>query len=235
MFGKTETRSLSLINDQKWDKTEQLMKEYQMLGFYLSGHPLEGYKNDFKRLNLKSFREIQENDTSHESKSILLSGTLLSKKEKRSARGNSYAFLNFSDLSSIYELVIFESNLRKYRDILKEGESYVLGVDFSINNGMLRGELKNVYYFKELLKMKIGDKSSTFGKNDSVAGSTLRILTNSNFNTEELRKIEWIDGIHKIEIIVNNQLLKLPGKYTINAEVESLLKNMNGVNEIKMI
>ena len=100
---------------------------------------------------------------------------------------------------------------------------------------MLRGELKNVYYFKELLKMKIGDKSSTFGKNDSVAGSTLRILTNSNFNTEELRKIEWIDGIHKIEIIVNNQLLKLPGKYTINAEVESLLKNMNGVNEIKLI
>ena len=133
------------------------------------------------------------------------------------------------------ELIIFESNLRKYRDILKEGESYVLGVDFSINNGMLRGELKNVYYFKELLRMNIGEKSNNSEKDSNDAGSTLRILTNSNFNTEELRKIDWTDGSHNIEIIVNNQILKLPGKYTINAEVKSMLKNMNGVNEIKLI
>ena len=235
MFGKTETRSLALVNDQKWDQTEQLMKEYQILGFYLSGHPLESYKNDFGRLNLKSFRSIQENESLHESKSLLLAGTLLSKKEKRSARGNSYAFLNFSDLSSIYELVIFESNLRKYRDILKEGESYVLGVDFSINNGMLRGELKNIYFFKELLKMNIGEKNNTSANNTNNDGSTLRILTNSNFSTEELKKIDWTDGSHNVEIIVNNQILKLPGKYTINTEVKSMLINMNGVNEIKLI
>ena len=61
MFGKTETRRLALIKDQKWDKTEQLMKEYQMLGFYLSGHPLESYKNDFDRLNLKKFYETYKN------------------------------------------------------------------------------------------------------------------------------------------------------------------------------
>ena len=83
--------------------------------------------------------------------------------------------------------------------------------------------------------MNIGDKSKTSDRDSNDVGSTLRILTNSNFSTEELRKIDWIDGAHKIEIIVNNQVLKLPGKYTINAEVKSLLKNMNGVNEIKLI
>ena len=83
--------------------------------------------------------------------------------------------------------------------------------------------------------MNIGKKSNASGKDSNDNGSTLRILTNSNFNTEELRKIDWIDGAHKIEIIVNNQILTLPGKYTINAEVKSMLKNMNGVNEIKLI
>ena len=83
--------------------------------------------------------------------------------------------------------------------------------------------------------MNIGEKSNTSSKNFNDDGSTLRILTNSNFSTEELRKINWTDGSHKIEIIVNNQILTLPGKYTINAEVKSLLKNMNGVNEIKLI
>ena len=32
LFGKTEMRTLALIKDQKWNKTDQLMKEYQMLG-----------------------------------------------------------------------------------------------------------------------------------------------------------------------------------------------------------
>ena len=83
--------------------------------------------------------------------------------------------------------------------------------------------------------MNIGEKSNTSAENSNDDGSTLRILTNSNFSTEELKKIDWTDGSHNIEIIVNNQILKLPGKYTINAEVKSMLKNMNGVNEIKLI
>ena len=55
---------------------------------------------------LKEYSEIKENLELHNQKDILLGGTLLSKKEKRSARGNNYAFLNFSDLSSIFELDI---------------------------------------------------------------------------------------------------------------------------------
>ena len=82
-----------------------------------------------------------------------MGGTLLSKKEKRSAKGNTYAFLNFSDLSSIYELIIFESNLRKYRDMLIEGDSFVLGIDFSSHNGTLRGELKKVFKIEEVDKL----------------------------------------------------------------------------------
>ena len=79
------------------------------------------------------------------SKNILVAGTLLAKKEKRSARGNAYAFLNFSDTSSIYEGIIFEANLRKYRDMLIVGQSYVLGADFTDDNGQIRVEVKKIY------------------------------------------------------------------------------------------
>ena len=86
---------------------------------------------------LREYSEIKENSELHNQKDLLLGGTLLSKKEKRSAKGNNYAFLNFSDLSSIFELIIFESNLRKYRELLLEGESFVLGVDFTSQNEMM--------------------------------------------------------------------------------------------------
>ena len=62
MFGKTETLflkfKLKIINGIK--QSYKLMKEYQMLGFYLSGHPLESYKNDFDTLNLKSFETYKK-------------------------------------------------------------------------------------------------------------------------------------------------------------------------------
>ena len=83
--------------------------------------------------------------------------------------------------------------------------------------------------------MNIREKSNASGKDSNDYDPTLRILTNSNFNTEELRKIDLTDGEHKIEIIVNNQILKLPGKYMITDKVKSLIKNINGVNEIKFI
>ena len=76
----------------------------------------------------------------------------MAKKEKRSARGNAYAFLNFSDTSSIYEGIIFEANLRKYRDMLIVGQSYVVGADFTEDNGQTRVEIKKIYNIDDIVK-----------------------------------------------------------------------------------
>ena len=56
------------------------------------------HKKNYNSLLLKEYYEIRENSDLHNKKDVLIGGTLLSKKEKRSARGNAYAFLNFSDL-----------------------------------------------------------------------------------------------------------------------------------------
>ena len=142
IFGERGEFSFNFIDSDKWSDEYKLMKEFEMLGFYLSGHPMQQYKNFYNDLNIKTFDEIKNSENLQNEKNILLAGTLLSKKEKRSARGNAYAFLSFSDLTSIYELIIFENNLRKYRDILIEGKSYAIGVDFKNDNGSLSGEAK---------------------------------------------------------------------------------------------
>ena len=160
-----------------------------------------------------------------------MGGTLLSKKEKRSARGNNYAFLNFSDLSSIFELIIFESNLRKYRELLLEGESFVLGVDFSSQNGSLRGELKKVFSFEEVEKL---NKTNHFNnkENDKLNNQTLKIYDDRSFSKDELAKLNWVKGHNKIEIIINNQLLKIPGEFNITSEMIDKMKILKGVMKI---
>ena len=234
MFGSETLPVIQLTSESEWDTSYKLMKEYEMLGFYLSGHPLEQYKANFDKLFIKSFSDIKSNSKYHDQKDILLSGTLLTKKEKRSARGNSYAFLNFSDLTSIYELIIFESNLRKYRDILNEGESFIVGVDFSTQNGTLRGELKKVFKFDDLERIDTKNFAADV-KQVTSAQQTVSIYTDGNFSKDELSKLKWIRGKSTVQIIMNNQLLKIPGQFEISSEMISKMKNLNGVKKIDLI
>ena len=234
MFSDTILSNFNIKNNEEWKHSYKLMKEYEMLGFYLSGHPLEMYKKNYDNLLLKEYNKIKENSDLHNKKSVLIGGTLLSKKEKRSARGNTYAFLNFSDLSSIYELIIFEGNLRKYRELLIEGDSFVLGVDFSSQNGTLRGELKKVFSFKEVENLNKNVNHSITEK-EKINQQTLKIYADGNFSKDELAKLKWAKGNNKIEIIYNNQLLKIPGQFNITSEMISMMKSFNGVKKIDFV
>ncbi len=235
MFSESTLSNFNLTNNEEWKQSYKLMKEYEMLGFYLSGHPLEMHKHNYNNLLLKEYNEIKENSDLHNKKDILIGGTLLSKKEKRSARGNAYAFLNFSDLSSIYELIIFESNLRKYREFLIEGESFVLGVDFTNQNGTLRGELKKVFSFQEVENLNNNKILGVKKTKENIKRQTLKIYTDENFSKKELAKLKWTRGNNKIEIIYNNQLLRIPGQFYITSEMISKMKSFNGVKKIDLI
>ena len=58
------------------------MKEYEMLGFYLSGHPLSTHKKNYKSLMLREYSEIKENSELHNQKDLLLGGTYFLKKKR---------------------------------------------------------------------------------------------------------------------------------------------------------
>ena len=231
MFSETLLSNFNIKNDEDWKNSYKLMKEFEMLCFYLSGHPIEMHKKNYNSLLLKEYYEIRENSDLHNKKDVLIGGTLLSKKEKRSTRGNAYAFLNFSDPSSIYELIIFESNLRKYRELLIEGDSFVLGVDFTTQNGTLRGELKKVFSFEEIEKFNNNENLKIKTK-QNIKQQTLKIYADRNFSKNELAKLNWIKGQNRVEIIIDNQLLKIPGNYYINSEMLDKMKKLTGVKKI---
>jgi len=231
MFSDIELSHFSVNDEDEWNYPHKLMKEYEMLGFYLTGHPLEAHKINYPALMLKEYLDIKENQSAYNEKDVLLGGTLLSKKEKRSARGNAYAFLNFSDLSSIYELIVFESNLRKYRDMLVEGESFIISVDFSFQNGTLRGELKKVFSFNEVENLNLKKKNI---ENEKKVNSLIKIYADGNFTKDELLKLKWVKGMQKVEIIYENQLLKIPGEFEISADMIKEIKTLNGVKKIDL-
>ena len=92
------------------------------LGFYISDHPLNEYKEFFKQLEIESYKDFIEGDKSD----ALIAGTIMSIQEKKSAKGNSYAIVKFSDNKSEFEIFLFSDIFSSNREKLKESNSFIL-------------------------------------------------------------------------------------------------------------
>ncbi len=142
-----KNNQFELITKNKWDKKQYLNEEFTSLGFYISDHPLNNYKNIFNQLNIKSFRDFIKNDKSEG----LISGTLMTIQEKKSSKGTPFAIAKFSDNQGEYELFIFSEILIKNREILKEGESFVLTLFKDTKGDQRRVNVKKITALDNLI------------------------------------------------------------------------------------
>ena len=106
-----------------WEFEERLSKEFEAVGFFISDHPLNQFKEIFNDYKIIDYHQFNSND---EVKENNIAATLLKIQEKKTAKGNSYAVLKLTDLSSVFELFIFSDVLDLNRDSLKEGSSLIL-------------------------------------------------------------------------------------------------------------
>ncbi|MDC3262748.1 DNA polymerase III subunit alpha [Pelagibacterales bacterium] len=227
IFGNTGSFEFDFLKTEKWSEATKLIKEFQIVGFYFSGHPLAAYTNNLINNNVREYMTILKSKEIQNSKNILVAGTLLAKKEKRSARGNAYAFLNFSDTSSIYEGIIFEANLRKYRDMLIVGQSYVVGADFTEDNGQTRVEIKKVYNLDDIVKFNENSPSKPLNKK-------IKIVTNSIQAVQAIKEMEIVEGEGTILLIFDGKTIKIGEKFLINDILIEKLRNIPEIESVEL-
>ena len=110
-----------------WQPVERLGHEHQAVGFYLSGHPLDDYMGPLRRKDVKTLTEI----TALAQRGPLIAkiaGSVASKQERKSAKGNRFAFVQLSDPTGLYEVTVFSDVLEAARDFLEPGRNVVLTV-----------------------------------------------------------------------------------------------------------
>ena len=125
------------------------------MGFFISDHPLNQYKevfNDYDIIDYQSF------NTDENLKDSNIAATLLKIQERKTAKGNAYAVLKLTDLNSVFELFIFSDTLQLNREILKEGSSLILTLIKSISDGenrFRRINVQKIASLKDLLNKPI--------------------------------------------------------------------------------
>jgi DNA polymerase-3 subunit alpha len=126
---------MSPVDD--WLPNERLAEEHKAIGFYLSGHPLDDYMSALKRKDIKTLVEVS---AAAERAPLVakMAGSISGKQERKSARGNRFAFVQLSDPSGLYEVTVFSDTLEAARDSIEVGANVVLTVEANMESDQLK-------------------------------------------------------------------------------------------------
>ncbi len=174
---------------ESWTKKELLAEEFNSLGFYISDHPLNEYKELFSQLQIISYKDFLEKDT----REALVAGTIMSIQEKKSSKGTPFAIVKFSDNSSEFELFLFSELLTANRDKLKESASFILTLQKDKplgENTQQRINIKKILNLSEMIKKSYENVS---------------IELSHDYNIEELKEVLKEKGNTKINFVIKDK------------------------------
>ncbi len=217
LFESKDTRQDDIVfNEEDWKFEERLSKEFESVGFFISDHPLNQFKGIFNDYNIKDFNKF--NSEKH-SKEENIAATLLKLQERKTQKGNSYAIIKCTDLSSVFELFIFSDILELNRNSLVEGNSFIITLikNFSENaNRFKRINVKKIASLKDLLNKPI---------------STIEFNTNKISKINEISSLIEKKGLTEVKIKVKDQdndlVFKLKNKRLVDRKSINMLKNQD--------
>ena len=117
----------------EFDKNDLLQAEKEVLGIYVSGHPLEDYIEDMKATctaKAVDFVLDPESNTTEvkDNTSAIVGGMIVEMKTNTMKNGNLMAFLTIEDLTGTVEIVVFSRSFERYRNLLElDKKIYISG------------------------------------------------------------------------------------------------------------
>jgi DNA polymerase-3 subunit alpha len=121
--GQMDTRRV-----KPWTPMERLQHEFEAVGFFLSGHPLDAYASILPKLGVGPYAELE----ARSERGVVagrLAGVVVSTRERKSQKGNKFAFAMFSEPTGQFEAVIFSETLAQSRELLEPGTPVLISVE----------------------------------------------------------------------------------------------------------
>ena len=125
LFGVFQQEESSSANDRlpetpDWDEHTRLAAEKEILGFFITGHPLEKYSDKLRDLTALSTAEIAAvKSSTGKDESITTAGMITNVRVLKSKRGDFYAQGTLEDMQGSVEMIVFPEAYRKLGDKVK--------------------------------------------------------------------------------------------------------------------
>ncbi|MEQ1717301.1 MAG: DNA polymerase III subunit alpha [Hyphomicrobium sp.] len=228
--GGDATPDLVMRAVESWTPMERLAAEFEAVGFYLSGHPLDSYERVLGQLGVKRFTDF-EAATLRGATAGRIAGIVISARERRSQKGNKFAFAMFSDMTGQFEAVIFSDTLAASRDLLEPGTPVIVSIEAERDGETLKLRAQSIEALDKAaaaiprnLRLVIDRKF--LGGEKSVLAGIRTLLKPGPGRGGEVRLVMGLeDCAREVEFA-------LAGRFEISPTVVSRLSVLNGVRDV---
>ena len=234
LFGGATTKEpLALPVLEPWLPAERLQKEYDAIGFFLTGHPLDDYAAALKRLRVQSWAEFAR-AVKAGAGGGRVAGTVIARTERRTRNGTKMGIIGLSDPSGHYEAVLFAEGLAQYRDLLEPGTAVLLFLTAEVQAEEVRARIQSVEPLDEAAaKMQKGLR--VFLRNEAPIDGLVRRLepTGSSRNGADQS-----DGEVSMVLMLQNGSeveVKLPGRFKVSPQIAGAIKAVAGVVTVEAL
>ena len=226
MFGSVNGGSadeIVLPRRDAWLPMEKLGHEFDAVGFYLSGHPLDEYAKALNRLGVESYASFREKALTKGATAARLAGTVTMKQERRSKQGNKFAFVGFSDPSGQFETVVFSDQLAAARELLEPGRAVVLRVEADVEGEEVKLRLQSVEALDKAAATITQGIQIFMRDASAIANIAKRLQTGGR---SPARVTLMLEGGREVEI-------GLGSKFNINPQIKGAVRAMDGVVDVQ--
>ncbi len=212
-----------------WLPAERLQREYDAVGFFLTGHPLDDYAGVLNSLQVQSWaafsRAVKTGVTAGK-----VAATVVSRAERRTKTGNKMGIIGLSDPSGQYEAVIFAEGLAQYRDLLEPGSPVLLQMTAEAQGDEVRARIQTVETL-DRAAAKVQRGLRVFVRDEAPLDAVAKRLDRGEGEGQgagEVNLIVMLGAGEEVEV-------KLPGRYKVSPQIAGAIKAVPGVVEVRAV
>jgi len=209
LFGDSEemtTVTITITDMPEYDLLEILAIEKESLGFYVSGHPLDKYREQLDAINYTLSSEIE--DLADGSQALFI-GKIENIVEKISKKGNKFGIASIMDLHGTIELMLFENRLKELEEDFDLNKPIAFKVKISKDGDFTRMNILKIESIKDAKKEKIKvKKEEKFIPEEILPTLSLAInlMPDSKVIEELFCLAERHVGKHPLELHIKSKL-----------------------------
>jgi len=229
LFGGPAARTpLILPTAEPWPPADRLQKEFDAIGFFLSGHPLDDYGPALQRLRVQSWAEFARSIKAGASAGRV-AGSVVSRQERRTRTGSKMGIIGLSDPSGHYEAVLFAEGLAQYRDQLEPGKAVLLSLSAEMQGDDVRARIQTVEPLDQAAA-KLQKALRVFLRDPRPLDSVAKRLQGVPRTGDEKS-----DGEVSMVLILGEGTeveVKLPGRFKVSPQIAGAIKAIPGVDRV---
>lgn len=215
---------LRLPSVEPWLPGERLQREYDSVGFFLSGHPLDDYAGALARMQVQTWAEFARS-VKNGASAGRTAATVVSRTERRTKSGSKMGIIGLSDPSGQYEAVIFSEGLQQYRDILEPGSAVLLFLSAEAQGDEVRARIQTAEPLEKVAE-KIQKSLRIFVRDPAPLDAISRRLEARGDG--DVSMILLMEGGAEVEV-------KLPGRFRVSPQLAGAIKAVPGVVSVEAL